>query len=69
MKVRLVSSDTKGYISHGYVEVFHQGRWGAICADDWDDNDAYVACGQLGYPNFKVSFIHFYSFIKLHERS
>eukprot|EP00794_Sanderia_malayensis_P005465 gene5465-6148_t len=55
MKIRLLSSDTKGYISHGYLEILHQGRWGAICADDWDDEDAYVACGQLGYPNFKNS--------------
>ena len=54
LKLRLTGSDVKGYIQHGYLEVFHKGRWGAVCADGWGDKDSYVACGNLGYPNAKV---------------
>ena len=44
--VRLVGSSS----SHqGRLEVYHNGAWGTVCDDYFNDVDARVACYSLGY--------------------
>lgn len=33
----------------GRVEICYGGQWEPIPDSEWDDQDAEVACGQLGF--------------------
>ena len=38
-----------GNSSEGIVELCVGEEWGALCAEEWDQEDADVVCRQLGY--------------------
>ena len=42
---------------HGIVEVRINGIWGRVCMNNWDDNDANVACRNLGFAG-GVAYLH-----------
>ena len=47
----------------GRVEVCHNGRYGAVCDNTWENIDASVSCAQLGFSPFGnlVSILGIYS--------
>lgn len=44
--IRLVGGNSA---YEGNVEILHAGKWGSICDDEWDANEAEVVCRQLGF--------------------
>lgn len=48
LPVRLMNGQREVTSSgRGYVQVFHDGRWGSICSNSWGDKDAKVVCRML----------------------
>jgi len=45
-EARLAGGETE---REGRLEVSYNGVWGTVCADDFDDINAAVACHMLGY--------------------
>ena len=43
---------TGGSDLSGRVEVCLAGQWGSVCADNWNTDEASVACRQLGFQAF-----------------
>ena len=37
--------------NEGRVEICLNNEWGTICDDNWNTNDANVACGVLGFAD------------------
>nr|XP_054771338.1 deleted in malignant brain tumors 1 protein-like isoform X1 [Lytechinus pictus] len=50
-------NDTLGW---GVVEIMSEGEWGTICGTGWTQEDANVACRQLGFSG--PAFYHFSDF-------
>ena len=50
-KLRLVS---QGARNEGRVEICFNEMWGTICGDSWGQQDATVACRQLGYSEHGI---------------
>ena len=40
---------------HGRLQITFEGRAGSLGTDEWSDNDAYIACRQMGYADGQVT--------------
>ena len=47
-EIRLVGGSSD---NEGNVELCINSTWGAVCDDDWDNDDANVVCAQLHYSS------------------
>ena len=48
--LRLVGSTTSTtYFYAGRLEIYVNGEWGTVCDDGWGNNEAIVACKQMGF--------------------
>ena len=50
--LRLVDNSGGTGGSSGRLEFYYNGQWGTVCQDNFSQNDARVACRQLGFSTY-----------------
>ena len=51
----------------GIIELSIRGEWRSVCDDLWDDNNARVACRQLGLSNTSKLFVYWLTLLLISE--
>ena len=52
VKLGIVGSHIPG---HGRLQITFEGITGSLGSEEWSNNDAYIACRQMGYADGQVT--------------
>ena len=56
----------KDELARGRLEVCIEGRYGTVCDDQWDNEDASVACYQLGFSHYGILLVCVCCILQIH---